>query len=360
MAKLLNIFFKNDRPDHLKALDGLRGIAVLFVLLSHSSKVGVLFSESLDFSHCAKYGIYLFFVLSAYLLDRQIGSALLENKADKGFWKSYFKKRILRIYPMYIAALFLFGVLNYWGFDTVIDKLEDIPLHLLLIKGESIFWSIPVEFKYYILSPLILWICHRFLKWNFTGVVTVISILIIIPMIFHYLYRLPHGSTFSFLPVFLTGTFIAIAEILKKDFIKVKISPVVMDTSGILCFSLVILSIPHFFYTLTGMEFNFLRPLLYVPYSLCWGMVLLSSKYGSGIMKRFLELKILRFIGVISYSVYLLHIPVLVYISGNDDVPQGAKVYVFFIVTMICSSITYLVIERPALKLSFSSTQTFP
>jgi peptidoglycan/LPS O-acetylase OafA/YrhL len=56
----------------IPALDGLRGIAILLVLLGHSSLCGMYLFPGLDLSHLGTYGVYLFFVLSAYLLDYQI------------------------------------------------------------------------------------------------------------------------------------------------------------------------------------------------------------------------------------------------------------------------------------------------
>ena len=55
----------------IKSLDGLRGFAVLLVLLSHMSLVGINLVPGLDFAGIGKAGVYLFFVLSAFLLTWQ-------------------------------------------------------------------------------------------------------------------------------------------------------------------------------------------------------------------------------------------------------------------------------------------------
>jgi peptidoglycan/LPS O-acetylase OafA/YrhL len=355
MKKIFNIFFEHDgNPDYVKSFDGLRGIAALSVILSHCSKCGYhLFDINLLKS--GKFGIYLFFVLSAYLLDRQICSALLADKADAGFWKSYFRKRFLRIYPMYLVALLLYGALTFIGFDTLINEIQDIPLHLLLVKGESVFWSIPVELKYYAISPLILIICRKYLKWNFTLISIFISVLIIITMSCHYFFTLPVVSTLGYLPVFLVGTLLAVFELLKKDIFENKSWVRLMDIGALVGLLIMLLTIPSVFNFLTGgaYDINFRRPLFSVPYSLLWAVILMSSKYGRGVAKWFFELKFFRFFGVISYSVYLLHVPVLMFLTSNESIPLGAKVYVFLIAISIIGSITYLCIERPFLKMKF-------
>lgn len=62
----------------------------------------------------------------------------------------------MRIYPLFITMLILWYLLHLLGFENVISSPNIIVQHLLLIKGENIFWSIPVEFKYYILSPFLM------------------------------------------------------------------------------------------------------------------------------------------------------------------------------------------------------------
>ena len=70
------------KKDHFKALDGLRGVAVLLVILSHASLHKVYLFPGLDFSGMGKPGVFLFFVLSAYLLDRQIIVGFVNGKAN--------------------------------------------------------------------------------------------------------------------------------------------------------------------------------------------------------------------------------------------------------------------------------------
>ena len=202
--KINKWFFPNDnKTEHFKALDGLRGIAVLMVLLSHSSNANVFFHELLNFQKVGKVGVYLFFVLSAYLLDRQIAQAFLSGKASKLYWKNYALRRFLRIYPLFCISLILHGILNLIGFKTVIDNSLDIPLHMFLLKGESIFWSIPVEFKYYLISPIIMWFCQRFLNWDYIKLALFFLSLIIASIGIELLFKLPLVSTLRYFPIFL-------------------------------------------------------------------------------------------------------------------------------------------------------------
>ena len=123
-----------NRPRADRNLDGLRGYAILLVLLGHSSNAGLYMFDGVSLSGKGKLGVYLFFVLSAYLLDRQIIKRLVANKANSTYWRYYFSRRFLRIYPMYIVALFVFLLAYLYGLkiDTI-SNFGNIPKHLLLL-----------------------------------------------------------------------------------------------------------------------------------------------------------------------------------------------------------------------------------
>ena len=60
------------QTNRIAGLDGLRGVAVLIVILSHMSIRDMYLAPGLDFSGIGKSGVYLFFVLSAMLLASQM------------------------------------------------------------------------------------------------------------------------------------------------------------------------------------------------------------------------------------------------------------------------------------------------
>ena len=350
-----SLFFPHDnKPEHFKALDGLRGIAVLLVLLSHSSLANIHMHKTINFHSMGKVGVYLFFVLSAYLLDRQIALAFMTNKSTIAYWKNYLLRRFLRIFPLFTLALILHYFLTLLGFFTVIDTIFDIPLHMLLIKGESIFWSIPVEFKYYLFSPIIMWFCHKFLKWNATKLLLFFTTLIALSIVKQFVFDLPLISTLRFLPIFLIGTIISIYELLFRTQLQKTIKPSLFNISGIIAIVLILLTAPFYFEKIFGFTVNFQSFSFYLPYAMLWGVILLSAKYGKGLMKYVLEIKLLRFIGTISFSLYLFHILILEIIK-HVEINQNIKFYIFFLLSILFASISYLVIERPLSKVKIYS-----
>ncbi len=345
------MFFPHDnKPEHFKALDGLRGLAVLFVLLSHSSNSELYFHEYLNFSRIGKTGVYLFFVLSAYLLDRQIALAYLTHKSSKSYWKNYLLRRFLRIYPLFVISLVVHGILNWIGLTTVIDSIEDVYLHLIMVKGESMFWSIPVEFKYYFISPLMLWFCHRFLKWHKQKMLILFILVLFGSVLLEYLFRFEITSTLRYFPIFLVGTFLSIYELLFRDKMKSYISPKQYNWIGLLALLLIITTTPYYFNQFFPVEVNFQNAAFYFPYAFLWGFILLAAKYGKGFIQTLLELKFLRYIGTISFSLYLFHIPFLK-MAVHLDFPDGIRIYLFFFCSLVFSSLSYVFIERPLSKI---------
>ena len=342
--KINNNFFSNDNnPNHQKSLDGLRGIAVLMVLLSHSSNNDIYFFN-LNFSGVGTFGVFLFFLLSSYLLDRQIAKSLIEQKTNKSYWINYLLRRFMRIYPLFITMLIFWYLLHLLGLENVISSPKQIVQHLLLLKGENIFWSIPVEFKYYILSPFLMIIFSRVFVWKKKYINIFIFSLIFISIIFSIFFNIGRISTFKYLPIFLVGTLISIYELLYfKKLHKVKFFKLL----GILSISIIFILTPSFWeFLFPHYNYFFHKPIFYLLFAVLWGIVLISARAG-GLLNKIFEFKFLRFIGIISFSAYLIHIPILRLITLIDYVPQNYKFYIFIFLTLLFSSISYLLIEKP-------------
>lgn len=351
VKKFNELFFPHDnKKEHFKALDGLRGIAVLFVLLSHSSNMNIFIHDYLNFQRIGKVGVYLFFVLSAYLLDRQIAQALIDEKSTKSYWSNYFLRRFLRIYPLFFLALILHGLLTFFGFPTVIDNIKDIPAHMILLRGESVFWSIPVEFKYYFISPLIMWFCHKYLHWDKFKILIMFLGIIILTILIEWHYKLPLISTIKYFPIFIVGTLISIYELLYQDNVFKNVKSWIFSSLGFFSLLIIVVTIPFYFKIIFGFSMDFHSSIFYFPYACVWGLLLLSTKYGAGLIRRIFEIKLLRFIGSISFSIYLFHMPFLTFVS-KINIPSEFKIYVFFLMSIVFSSLSYLFIERPLSKI---------
>ena len=86
-------------------MDGIRGVAVLLVLLDHASDSEMRLMEGADLNRLGKYGVYLFFVLSAFLLTYQFYVRRREEFTDPRTWINYAARRFLRIFPVYTVVI---------------------------------------------------------------------------------------------------------------------------------------------------------------------------------------------------------------------------------------------------------------
>ena len=134
--------------------DGLRGIAVLIVLLSHTSaREQDLFFW--NFHGIGKVGVYLFFVLSAFLL-----TSIVLRKGRSFKYGNYMKKRFFRIAPLYyLVLIFILLMQQNYGVDKkslwIDGGINSLLQHVFFYKGDSILWTIPVEFSFYFILPLL-------------------------------------------------------------------------------------------------------------------------------------------------------------------------------------------------------------
>jgi peptidoglycan/LPS O-acetylase OafA/YrhL len=147
-------------------LDAVRGVAVLLVLV-HNSDI----SPSLHLKLIADngwMGVDLFFVLSGFLIT----GILLDTKGTEGYFRNFYARRCLRIWPLYYAALFFMFVivpvlrpaeahtvfearsLPWWGYLVFLQNfLVPIPTSATGLLGVT--WSLAVEEQFYLVWPLV-------------------------------------------------------------------------------------------------------------------------------------------------------------------------------------------------------------
>jgi peptidoglycan/LPS O-acetylase OafA/YrhL len=166
---------KNDHR-HVPALDGIRGLAALMVFFDHYS--GGQTSSFLIVRLIAKglylgwTGVSLFFVLSGFL----ISGILWDSIGKNNWWKSFYLRRSLRIFPLYYFSLFLIFAVTivskgtHWRFATMLPwvvYLQNVPwtdgLGNQFPNALSLrhFWSLAVEEQFYLIWPFLLLLMRK-------------------------------------------------------------------------------------------------------------------------------------------------------------------------------------------------------
>lgn len=163
---------------YIKGLDGLRGIAIILVMLFHFRRYD--FGEiGIDVGWI---GVQMFFVLSGFLITR-----ILLNEKQKSiseYLKRFYWRRSLRIFPLYFAYLIVLSI-SFWllGLPQAMGK-KAVWLYtytynftrLLPEWSHSVFfthlWSLSVEEQFYLIWPLLIFFTRdKVLKYILAGII---------------------------------------------------------------------------------------------------------------------------------------------------------------------------------------------
>ncbi|HEY9792438.1 MAG TPA: acyltransferase [Candidatus Obscuribacterales bacterium] len=349
----------------IDALDGLRGFAALIVLLSHTSNNGSHLIPWLDCAGTGKSGVYLFFILSSFLLTYPLLAPKQAQFRSDNLMR-YAARRFFRIYPLLfvylsVALLTSFMVLQHWcpvalPFSLTIPEFAK---SILMQEGKSVTWSIPVEFTYYFFLPLVAYIFSRVLGNRLIPGLLFVTAAVAVDLIWRSTVAVSGNSCSlgPFLPAFLIGSFLAVCQTKwheQSSSWQMKFKGVV-EAVGIICSLTAFCLIPSVASALVGHidPLEDVRRQL-IPFSVLWCGVLFAAANGTGLIRSAFELPMMRYLGRISYSFYLMH-PVCIYlVSAYAHVGNGCiSAWLILIATVAVSSLTYVMIEKPFLSLRF-------
>jgi peptidoglycan/LPS O-acetylase OafA/YrhL len=153
-------------PSYIPELQGLRGLAVLSVVIYHCNPrlVGtpVYYASLWGWA-----GVNLFFVLSGFLIT----SILLEAREEPRYFRNFYARRALRIWPVYLLVLVVVYLNAPWFIGTTISQaIMTAPwlayiffvqnlFHLTMPSALSQTWSLAIEEQYYFLwAPAVRWL----------------------------------------------------------------------------------------------------------------------------------------------------------------------------------------------------------
>jgi peptidoglycan/LPS O-acetylase OafA/YrhL len=291
-------------------VDGLRAIAVLPVVMFHAGVNG--FGGGFV-------GVDVFFVISGYLITSIIVKDLAE---DRFSLSNFYERRIRRIIPALmlvvlaslVAGMVLFlpsqlrglslSALNtatftsniwFWyqtGYFTGSSPLEPL-LHT---------WSLAVEEQFYVIFPIALWVMHRLRIPLLPSVLVVLVCSLIGSAVL--VFKVP-SATFYLLPT-------RAWELMVGSAISLGVVPSIRGRRArelLAALGLLLIVVP----VLTYSDTTIFPGLAAIPPCLGAALVIVAGRQGGGTVTDVIGSRLLRGIGLISYSLYLWHWPVLVF-----------------------------------------------
>ncbi len=398
-------------------LDGVRGFACLMVIWFHIYRIPrdlSIWNPStssyplLDsFLFFGRNGVTLFFVLSGFLLFLPFAKALLFEET----WLStrqFYLRRVFRILPAYYLALILIVLLfqhqylqpQHWQelglfFTMFMDSSQTTFKQL-----NAPFWTLAIEWQYYLLLPWLV-LGMRQVVWRvkqgyrLPATITLLLVLIAWGLFSRYfgVYFEQHPSMTLLIPrsalnVILFFTFgvsgkyledFGVGMLLSLCFVYAqhpsvssrtrtvmhKLSPWFWGT-GLLCLLALVLWSYNLRFVNTWPLFS--NPLFYTYaylvielfLSLAFGLCLLALLFGSSRLKRPFEWSPLRRVGMISYSLYMWHLPfIFIFIQLAQPFLKGWSpeqsygvywIWVLVVVIPFCV-LFYILVEKSGIKL---------
>lgn len=350
------------RHRRLVPLDGLRGLAVLIVFIYHmgggaSSRVAAVHWFGLVVRQ-GWTGVTLFFILSGFLIT----GILWDSRGEEHWWRNFYTRRVLRIFPLYYASLLivLIGAAYVGTFHVALSRIWSPVLFLQDVPGRAAaaivntgspmplehFWSLAVEEQFYLVWPFLLLLPRtKRAALHLCATIFLVSEALWIGQWFT-----PVIAAYSPLVVtrageMAAGAWLAIAY-RTPLWEKLRTPARIAAPAGLIIFFLVTL--------LGGRPSALNLPAITLSFA---ALLVLSLK--QGVTAKMLSMRLICWLGTISYGIYVYHVllwPLFRFgaksLAGSSAGVRYslAKVFVTTAGTLLVSWLSFRYFERPFLR----------
>lgn len=323
----------------LRKLNAIRAIAALIVLVSHYSNESGMFGGLLG-GGAGQIGVMIFFVLSGFLM----AAIYMRSGVTSHSALNFLVSRAARVLPLYFAVVVIFFCASRLGFENPYGFSSGgwLLVHLLLIDGVSVFWTIPAEVQFYLFFVLV-WLAHTgFPKVTLALLATIATGILAFQggliMEIHPFGVNAQWMLLRSLPAFLIGALLGRFYTLFGESAR-------FQSSGflVICGSVVLL-FPEIYALLAGERHG--------SWSDWWVLGGVIASFGVCVFfvpdnNKFLSNRVFDYLGNISYSIYLLHVVVLHAFEGLISQFPYLGFIAFFGATILVSTVSYHLFEVP-------------
>lgn len=385
----------------LRGIEGLRALAACSVLVFHSWLYSAPDGEPAQSWLLSRvlpdlaFGVVLFFTLSGFLLYRPFAAAIVSEKPLPSA-RAYLRNRALRILPAYLVILLAVSLIlqTAWSRNDAGDlkagELTDLGLlarSVFLVQnytpsstltGIGPAWSLAIELVFYVALPLLALFAFILARSASTRAGRQIAALApaLLLLAIGISGRLAAGHLFpgtapfagwgddwhsvlerSFwcnADLFSFGMALAVLRVDVEQG-RVRFARRLRRLAAPIGLAAYLLTA-----TMTGMKeqlsYSFYNTLMAVAFTCLLALVVLPSDRGSSRLVRFLDSRPLVWGGLISYSLFLWHEPLVLWLERHGLTAGGqvgfvASTVLLLTVAAVLSTVTYRFVERPALRL---------
>jgi len=352
--------------EHTPALDGIRGLAVLSVFVHHfgggSSSVYLPIRLIGNIVRSGWLGVSLFFVLSGFL----ISGILWDSFGQPHWWRNFYARRALRIFPLYYLTILLILILSMVatrsvefpeGVGVLALYLQNFPPLFPALRAipaavrTSHLWSLGVEEQFYLFWPFILMAVGRISAAKSACIVVFVASILFRIVAYRWF---PSGQEWAYtcllgrMGELSAGAYLALAIRGEERATILKYAaPTATVTFIILALTL----------SLSGSRTA--DSLLVLVFGMSVAAILFASLIAivlrPGPLQRLFEVRPLRWVGKISYGIYVYHVLLgpaytvitsqIIHSAGNAF--QICRFFVAAILTLVISAISFYGFERP-------------
>jgi len=328
-------------------IDGLRAVAVLGVVAFHFG-IGSLVGGGYV-------GVDLFFVISGYLITARLFSEMQEGRHDIA---TFYERRIRRIFPALVVVLSATLVIACWMRPLVdlVQTGEGVAAAALSFSNISFYrtsgyfdekvagnpalhtWSLAVEEQFYLLLPMFMHALRRLSRKQLMAAIAGLSIISLLAS--EAMLDRDRDAAFYLMPFraweLLLGSLLALARPASRR------GPG-MELLALAGLASIVFAIVDYDSRTRFPGFSALLPCL-------GGLALIHAGSGSGtLVSRLLSCAPLRFIGLISYSLYLVHWPLMILAGSLTRVGAGTPGMkaALMTVAILLATLSWYFVERP-------------
>lgn len=333
---------------YVPALDGLRAIAAALVMFFHQA-ISATDPTMQSVATLGRSGVDLFFVLSGFLITR----ILLDSRGRAGSFKRFYARRTLRIFPLYYFGLSLYVIalpLIYGEGPSPLTQqlwswlyLENIPetFHSIQGVGPPHYWSLAVEEHFYLLWPALVLLLPQ--RWLGRAMVAVIVMAVGLRAVFAAFEIETYYFTLTRMDALAMGGLLALA--LRQA------PPAWLQASwrvGLVVAPIAILALFVLFQGQGMASVQIIKHSLTPLFFLCVLAFVLADPFRRP-AKAVLELAPLRWLGRISYGLYVYH--PLCFGLTKDLGPPVVSTTLGVLLTIAVAAASFRFLETPFLRM---------